>query len=171
MKHTCDVCGRCYTRSHDLKRHKQSRHNQVQMQTQRNDEKKQWGGTTRLPCESHQRYEGFIFKHPFTMTIAAPTGGGKTWFVKKLLENWFRWIHPSPERIIWLYGQWQPMYEDMKRTIPGIEFVQGIPSNIGEDNFLDPRVRNLIVIDDLMSEAIKDSKICDLFTKAAITEL
>jgi hypothetical protein len=32
---------------------------------------------------------------------------------------------------------------------------------------LDARVNNLIVIDDLMSEATKDTSICDLFTKGS----
>ena len=109
----------------------------------------------------------FVFKHPFSMMIAAPSGGGKTCFVKKILENRSRWIHPPPQRIIWLYGQWQPLYQEMQSTIPGIEFVKGIPWNLDEDSFLDPEVRNLIVIDDLMTQATKDSKICDLFTKGS----
>ena len=164
MKHTCDVCGNCYCRAYDLKRHKKDKHNEEQMQIGRYPEKEQWrGGAARLPCESSSKLkEEFIFKHPFTMIIAAPTGGGKTWFVKKLLENRFKWIQPPPERIVWLYGQWQPMYEEMRRTIPGIELVKGILTNIGEENFLDPRRINLIVIDDLMSQATNDTRISDL---------
>ena len=88
----------------------------------------------------------FAFKHPFT--IAAPTGGGKTWFIRKLLENNLERIQSLPQRTIWLYGQWQPLYEEMQHSIPGIEFVKGIPANIGEDNYLDHQVWNPIVIDD-----------------------
>jgi hypothetical protein len=36
-------------------------------------------------------------------------------------------ISPAPQRIIWCYGQWQPSYFDMMRTMPGIEFNQDIP--------------------------------------------
>ena len=55
----------------------------------------------------------------------------------------------------------------MQRIIPGIEFVKGIPANIEDEHFLNPAIRNLIVIDDLMSEASNDNRICDLFTKGS----
>ena len=45
----------------------------------------------------------------------------------------------------------------MQSTIPGIEFVKGIPWNLDEDSFLDSEVRNLIVVDDLMTQGTKDS--------------
>ena len=59
------------------------------------------------------------------------------------------------------------MYKELQRSILGIEFVKGIPSNIGDDKFFDLSVRNMLVIDDLMSDATKDSRICDLFTKGS----
>ena len=43
----------------------------------------------------------FALRHPFTLMVAASTGGGKTWFVKDLLENREQWISPVPQRIIW----------------------------------------------------------------------
>ena len=55
----------------------------------------------------------------------------------------------------------------MQRTIPGIEFVKGIPANIENEQFLNPAIKNLIVIDDLMSEATNDKRIWDLFTKGS----
>ena len=110
---------------------------------------------------------GLKLRHPFTMMVAACTGGGKTWFVKDLLENRQQWISPAPQRIIWIYGQWQPLYAEMQRIIPGMEFVKGIPANIEDEQFLNPAIRNLIVIDDLMSDASNDKRICDLFTKGS----
>ena len=67
---------------------------------------------------------GLKLRHPFTMMVAACTGGGKTWFVKDLLENREQWISPAPQRIIWIYGQWQPLYSEMQRIIPGSESYQ-----------------------------------------------
>ena len=55
----------------------------------------------------------------------------------------------------------------MQRIIPGIEFVKGIPANIEDEQLLNPAIQNLIVIDDLMSEASNDKRICDLFTKGS----
>jgi hypothetical protein len=51
----------------------------------------------------------------------------------------------SPTYPIWCYGQWQPPYFDMMRTMPGIEFNQGIPEDIDNTDYLDVSQRNLIV--------------------------
>jgi hypothetical protein len=37
-----------------------------------------------------------------------------------------------------------------------VEFVQGIPIDLEKDSYIDPAVRNLIVLDDLMATAAKD---------------
>jgi hypothetical protein len=50
--------------------------------------------------------------------------------VKSLLKNAQKTISPPPQRIIWYYGQSQPSYFDMMRTMPGIEFNEGIPEDI-----------------------------------------
>ena len=55
----------------------------------------------------------------------------------------------------------------MQRIIRDIEFVKGIPVNIEDEQFLNPAIKNLIVIDDLISEASNDKRICDLFTKGS----
>jgi hypothetical protein len=53
----------------------------------------------------------------------------------------------------------------MMRTIPGIEFNQGIPEDIDNADYLDVSQWNLIVLDDLMAQSGKDKRISDLFTK------
>ena len=152
----CYVCGEFFTRQFSLKRHMKRRHAQPYVESMEENPK------------NHQFTEnGLMLRHPFTMMVAASTGGGKTWLVKNLLENRQQWISPAPQRIIWIYAQWQPLYVEMQRIIKGIEFVKGIPANIEDEQFLNPAIRNLIVIDDLMSEASNDKRICDLFTKGS----
>ena len=150
----CYVCGDPFTRQFSLKRHVKRKHAQSNVESEN-------------PKINNFTENGLKLRHPFTMMVAACTGGGKTWFVKDLLENREQWISPAPQRIIWIYGQWQPLYAEMQRIIPGIEFVKGIPANIEDEQFLNPAIRNLIVIDDLMSEASNDKRICDLFTKGS----
>jgi hypothetical protein len=62
-------------------------------------------------------------------------------------------------RIIWCYSQYQPLYDRLKREIQNIEFHSGIPDDISEDYFLDTKVNNLIVLDDLMTEVKNDTRI------------
>ena len=106
-------------------------------------------------------------QHPFTCIVAGCTQSGKTVWVKTLLENVQETISPPPERIIWCYGQWQPMYVEMIDTLPGIEFYEGIPFEIESQHFFDVNKRNLIVLDDLMVQSGKDRRIADLFTKGS----
>ena len=56
------------------------------------------------------------FKHPFSMVVSGPSGSGKLVWTKKLLLSSL--IQPSPERIIWCFGQWQPLYNNIGRKFP-----------------------------------------------------
>ena len=114
-----------------------------------------------------QQQQAMIFQHPFTMTVSGPTSCGKTTWIKKLLQNVL--IKPAPTRIIWLYRRWQPLYDELRNTVrPLIEFIQGIPLTLADDNFVPTRDNNLIVLDDLMSTASKDTRITELFTVASL---
>ena len=97
------------------------------------------------------------FNHPFTCIIAGPTGSGKSHFVSRLLAHADNLIHPPPEKVLWYYGEWQPLYD----TITGVEFVEGLP----DVKTMKPTCRTLIVVDDLMAET--DDRITKLFTKAS----
>ena len=90
---------------------------------------------------------------------------GKSTWVKRLLMDSHRLIQPSPTRVIWLYKRWQPMYSDLLERLPMLEFQQGIPRD--KDFFLNPHEITLIVIDDLMKDATRDSEICELFTEGS----
>lgn len=59
----------------------------------------------------------------------------------------------------YFYGEWQPAYADSK--IPNLQFVEGLP----DMDVIDPKVRNLIVIDDLLAET--DSRVTKIFTKGS----
>jgi len=92
-------------------------------------------------------------KHPFSLLAAGPSGSGKTMFIKNVIEH--RMIHPFPGKIIWCYGAYQPLYDQMS----GIEFIDGLPEN------LNSLTNSLIIIDDLMSELGSDVRLTKLFTK------
>jgi uncharacterized C2H2 Zn-finger protein len=106
----------------------------------------------------------FSFLHPYTMMVSGPTSCGKSTFVTKLLQQALTSICPPPQRIVWLYKRWQPLYSTIQMSVrPRVEFIQGIPPNIDQDSFFDPRLRNLIIADDLMSTASKDHRITEIF--------
>ncbi|VDI35595.1 Hypothetical predicted protein [Mytilus galloprovincialis] len=110
----------------------------------------------------------FLFRHPFTMIVSGPTSCGKTHFVAKVLREAEAMCEPAPQRIVWLYKRWQPLYDVVRDGVhPPVEFVRGIPADLESDDFFDPRVRNMVVLDDLMTLASKDTRINDLFTEGS----
>ena len=102
-------------------------------------------------------------RHPFPALVAGPTRCGKSQFVKRLLESGEQMIDGAPEKIIWCYGMYQPAYDEMQRTISNISFIEGVPGDL--ETMIDPSIRNLVVIDDLMQELSNDHRITNLFTK------
>ena len=72
-------------------------------------------------------------------------------------------IQGTPERIIWCYGIYQPAYDEMQRTIPNLTFIEGVPSDL--ESMINPSIRNLVVLDDLMQELGNNERITSLFTK------
>jgi hypothetical protein len=94
-------------------------------------------------------------KHAFTCTVAGPTSSGKTWFMFRLIKHFESMITPPPEKIVYCYEEFQPMFEEY----PTVGFQEGLPN---VDQF-DGRQWVLLIIDDLMNEA--DQNVCNLLTK------
>ena len=88
----------------------------------------------------------FCFKHPTTVLIAGPTQCGKTYFFISVLKR--KLIQPEPQRIVWVYGEWQSAYAELQQEFPRIEFVKNFQPQLYES--FDSRVRNLVVLDDQM---------------------
>lgn len=96
--------------------------------------------------------------HPFTSIIAGPTGSGKTHFLVRLLES--EMINPKPDKIIYCYSRWQPLYDYLLKSVNKITFQVGLFDN----KDINPKQNNLIILDDLLEEC-NNNKICmDLFT-------
>ena len=117
------------------------------------------------PSQPLNNLTNMAFQHPFSMMVMGPSQSGKTEWTRKLLL--LPLIQPPPERILWCFGQWQPLYEELQKRIPYIEFVHGIPDHLHSPQFINAGTRNLIILDDLMTEAKCDQRIADLFTKGS----
>ena len=97
-----------------------------------------------------------VLKHPFTALLAGPTQSGKTTLIKKIIYYHKELIFPNIARIIYCYSRWQQVYEEMKN----VEFHKGIL----DIETLDSNINNLVILDDLMTEAEHDKTILNLFT-------
>ena len=110
--------------------------------------------------------------HPSNMMIAGPTGSGKTRFVLDLLKHKMYEVPPTelntddlsrsfPDRLIWVYGEWQPLYNQVESLFPKVEFMSDT------DFELDPKQRNLVVLDDVMTRVKNDKKLVKLFCRGS----
>jgi len=58
------------------------------------------------------------FHYPFTCVVAEPTSCRKTEFVAKFIQHVKQMMTPTPQRIVWCYGEWQ------RRTVPTCHWLQ-----------------------------------------------
>ena len=114
-----------------------------------------------------QQQSKLILQHPFTMLIAGPTSCGKTMWIAQLLQLSNTMINPAPTRILYFYKRWQPLYDEIMKHVPHIEFVEGIPHNVKEDSYFDTKFPTLFILDDQMRDSAKSSDICELFTEGS----
>jgi len=101
-----------------------------------------------------------IFKAPFTCLIFGPSGAGKTTMLADILKNSDHLIYPPPDRIVYFYSRNQAAFEELKKTIPKIEFIEGMP----DSDMFDNSKNNLMILDDLMDKCVNDKSICQIFT-------
>ena len=94
-------------------------------------------------------------KHPFTATLVGPTGCGKTMFIFRLIEHAREMIVPTPARILYCYGEYQPIFAKYS----AVEFNEGLP----DASQFDGRQAVLVIIDDLMNET--NESVSAIFTK------
>ena len=93
-----------------------------------------------------------MFKSPFTMNIIGPS----TSLVSDLLENTETMITPTPQKIIYCYSLYQPLFEYLKDKIKNIEFIKGLPD-------IDEISNCLLILDDLGQDCIDNKDIVLLF--------
>ena len=94
------------------------------------------------------------------MLVAGPTQSGKTQWTVKFLKERNQRINPPVDDILFCYSEWHDKYDTLRREVPTTQFHKGIPA-------LDTlkSLKNLIlVIDDLMEEAVNDQNIMNMFT-------
>ena len=67
---------------------------------------------------------------------------------------------PAPEKILYCYGIYQPLFDDIKQNIPHLIFHQGLPDKEEMEQFAG---HTLLVLDDLMSDVSTSKHMQDLF--------
>lgn len=98
-----------------------------------------------------------MWKHPFTAIVSGPTGCGKTVFTFKFISEAINMISPPPEKIVYCYGEYQPIFNEY----PNVIFNEGLP----DIAMFDGKERTLLILDDLMTET--NDSVSNIFTKVS----
>ena len=104
--------------------------------------------------------------HPCTtMCIAGATSSGKTYWMLKFLRNLKDMYETTPPvSVLYCYTSDQTLYQEMEQELQSkIKFHKGIPSEEEIDDFSPDTQHRLIVLDDLMREAVNSQTVDELF--------
>ena len=85
-------------------------------------------------------------------TIVGGTGTGKSSWVFKFLRNLpYMFVDTPTKKVMYCYGIYQPLFDEIKRVIPAILFHEGLPDK-EEMMELSRDGHALLILDDLMQD-------------------
>jgi hypothetical protein len=94
--------------------------------------------------------------------ISGCTGAGKTQFVYRFLQN----LHglyddDPPKKVMYCYGVYQEMFDQMEETLPDFTLHPGIPTWSEIEEFSDGQ-HHLIILDDLLHQVVQSEEMQSL---------
>lgn len=92
---------------------------------------------------------------------------GKTSLVQKILKEATGMFQKPPERIVIAYTEYQPLFEEMEKSIDTLILHQGLPSKEQIDEWSDGVEHTVLVLDDMMMQVAKSEESLNLFCVAA----
>ena len=87
---------------------------------------------------------------------------GKTRFLFQMLKDGMLF---EPTRIIWVYGEWQSIYDEATNLFPIIEFEKEMSPPLYDS--INPQDRNLVILDDKMNDEGGSRTLAKMFTQGA----
>ncbi len=100
-----------------------------------------------------------------SISVSGATCSGKTTWLFRLLRHKDEMFNDSPQRVLYCYGIYQPLYDVMERELPFISFHRGLPNEKELDQLSDDSHCNLVILDDLMDSVTTSCEMENLFVK------
>ena len=90
---------------------------------------------------------------------------GKSFWTFRLLREKENMFSLPPEKVLYCYGIYQPLFEEMEKEMPFVSFHQGLPDEDVLQHLASPTTCNLVILDDLMECVTSSSNMENLFVK------
>lgn len=90
---------------------------------------------------------------------------GKTTWVYRLLRHKDEMFADPPQKVLYCYGIYQPLYDEMEKEFPFITFHKGLPSEEDLQELSSDVHCNVCLLDDLMGQITSSSDMEALFVR------
>ena len=102
------------------------------------------------------------FKPYSSISISGMTQSGKSTWVFRLLLNINKMFEDVPKYVLYCYGVYQSLYDDIKSQCPFVTFHEGLPNEETIKTFATGEHR-MIVLDDLLNDVVQSREMEKLF--------
>ena len=108
------------------------------------------------------------FQGPSTICVSGPTMAGKSRWVQRLLEERDVMFTPEPpQKVLYCYGIYQPLFDDMAEQFPFVTFNEGLPNEENLVKMASDGSHSMLILDDLMKAVVSTADAALLFTQGS----
>ena len=97
--------------------------------------------------------------------LAGTTKAGKTTWLKKLLMHANQMFDKPPQRVLYCYTVYQPVFDDMLKTNETLNFHRGMPTEQTIRTLAADTTHTILILDDMADQVVNSQQMTDLFTK------
>lgn len=107
----------------------------------------------------------YPFPEYTSISLSGATYNGKTYWVYRLLRHKDVMFDKPPENLLYCYGIYQTLFEEMERWLPFVTFHEGLQSEDDLINLASDTHCNLVIVDDLMESVTSSIDMETVFVK------
>ena len=100
-----------------------------------------------------------------SIAVSGASMSGKLFWTYRLLREKDDMFCSPPEKVLYYYGIYQPLFQEMEKELPFVIFHQGLPNEDMLQKLATPSTCNLLILDDLMNNVISSVEMENLFVK------
>lgn len=91
--------------------------------------------------------------------ISGATMSRKKKFIHRILRSAKGAFEIPPQKLIYCYNQYQPLFDNMEQTIPNLLLYQGLPSRDQIEEWTEAVKHKVLILEDLMTQVAKSTQI------------
>ena len=107
----------------------------------------------------------YPFPECTSIAVSGATMSGKTYWTFRLLREKEAMFTSPPEKVLYCYGIYQPLFETMEKELPFVTFHEGLPSEDTLKELSSLSTCNLVILDDLMADVTSSPEMESLFVR------